>query len=94
MLAASVEPSTDSRVRLKSRACLRTAPATTSPTCAPCSPNRATSPSSVAVSMSWLDACAYAELDRANGMRFPPTIAALRVAGVEVSAMGTSGEFG
>jgi hypothetical protein len=52
--------------------------------------------------MSWLDACAYAELDRANGMRFPPTIAAWRVAGfavsaiagVEVSAMGTSGEFG
>jgi hypothetical protein len=41
--------------------------------------------------MSWFDACAYAELERANGIRFPPTIAALRVAGVEVSAMGTSG---
>jgi hypothetical protein len=40
--------------------------------------------------MSWLDAWAYAELDRANGIRFPPTIAALRVAGFEVSAMGTS----
>jgi hypothetical protein len=32
----------------------------------------------VAVSMSWLDACAYAEFERANGMRFPPTIAARR----------------
>ena len=45
--------------------------------------------------MSWLDAWAYAELERANGMRFPPTIAALRtaverVAGFEVSATGTS----
>jgi hypothetical protein len=30
--------------------------------------------------MSWLEACAYFEFDRANGMRFPPTIAALRVA--------------
>ena len=37
----------DSRVRLKSRACLRTAPATTSPSCSPCRPKRATSPSSV-----------------------------------------------
>jgi hypothetical protein len=26
-----------------------------------------------------LDACAYAELERANGIRFPPTIAALRL---------------
>jgi hypothetical protein len=30
-------------------------------------------------------------LERANGIRFPPTIAALRVAGFEVSATGTSG---
>ena len=43
----SREPSTLSRVRLKSRECLRTAPATTSPTCSPCSPKRATSPSRV-----------------------------------------------
>jgi hypothetical protein len=28
--------------------------------------------------MSWLDAWAYFELERANGIRFPPTIAALR----------------
>ena len=41
--------------------------------------------------MSWLDASAYFELERANGIRFPPTIAAWRVAGFEVSAMGTSG---
>jgi hypothetical protein len=34
-----------------------------------------------------LDACAYVELDRANGIRFPPTIAALRVG----AAIGTSG---
>jgi hypothetical protein len=32
--------------------------------------------------MSWFDACAYVELERANGMRFPPTIAARRVVGV------------
>src|SRR4051794_8101997 len=78
VVAESLEPSTDSRVRLKSRECLRTAPATTSPSRAPCRPKRATRPSRVAVSMSWLDACAYVELERANGIRFPPTIAALR----------------
>jgi hypothetical protein len=49
------------------------------------------SPSSVAVSMSWLDASAYFELERANGIRFPPTIAALRVAGFGLAAIGTSG---
>ena len=49
-------PSTASRVRLKSRLCLRTAPPATSPRRASCRPKRATSPSSAAVSMSWLDA--------------------------------------
>jgi hypothetical protein len=42
-----------------------------------------------------LDACAYFELERANGIRFPPTIAALRteagrVAGFWLLATGTS----
>src|SRR3954451_8003880 len=78
VVAESLEPSTDSRVRLKSRECLRTAPATTSPIRCPWRPKRATRPSSVAVSMSWLDACAYAEFDRANGMRLPPRTAARR----------------
>jgi hypothetical protein len=46
--------------------------------------------------MSWLDAWAYLEFERANGMRFPPTMAALRgagfwVAGFSVVATGTSG---
>src|SRR3954469_3087294 len=90
-MADSLEPSTLSRVRLKSRACLRTAPATTSPTCCPCRPKRATRPSSVAVSMSWFDASAYFEFERANGMRLPPTIAACRVAGFWLVATGTSG---
>jgi hypothetical protein len=36
--------------------------------------------------MSWLDAWAYAAFERANGIRFPPTIAALRVE----AAIGTS----
>src|SRR3712207_99407 len=31
--------------------------------------------------MSWLEACAYAEFERAKGMRLPPTIAAFRVCG-------------
>ena len=35
---SSSEPRTHSRVRLKSRACLSTAPATTSPTCSPARP--------------------------------------------------------
>src|SRR4051795_1353184 len=96
VVAESFEPRTLSRVRLKSRECLRTAPATTSPSCLPWRPKRATSPSSVAVSMSWLDACAYFELERANGIRFPPTIAARRtdverVAGFGLAAIGTSG---
>ena len=56
--ADSLEPSTDSRVRLKSRACLSTAPATTSPSRSPSSPKRATSPSMAAVSISWLEASA------------------------------------
>ena len=51
----SLEPSTDSRTRLKSRACLSTAPATTSPTAWPSRPKRVTSPSIVAVSISWLE---------------------------------------
>ena len=76
--AASDEPSTASRVRLKSRLCLSTAPAATSPIRSPASPNRATSPSRAAVSMSWLEALAYFPLARANGMRFPPRIAARR----------------
>src|SRR3954471_20496399 len=90
VVADSFEPKTLSRVRLKSRECLRTAPATTSPSCLPCRPKRATSPSSVAVSMSWLDACAYVELERANGIRFPPTIAALRV-GADIGTSGVGG---
>ena len=53
------EPRTASRVRLKSRLCLMTAPATTSPSRSPASPWRATRPSSAAVSMSWLEASAY-----------------------------------
>ena len=55
---ASLEPSTDSRVRLKSRLCLSTAPATTSPRRWPSRPKRAASPSSAAVSISWLLAVA------------------------------------
>ncbi len=55
---ASLEPSTDSRVRLKSRLCLSTAPATTSPRRSPSSPKRVTSPSMVAVSISWFEAVA------------------------------------
>ena len=45
MCGSSREPSTHSRVRLKSRLCLSTAPAATSPTRSPARPNRATSPS-------------------------------------------------
>ena len=42
--------------------------------------------------MSWLDASAYAEFERANGIRFPPTIAALRTEVERVGdAIGTSG---
>src|SRR4051794_14784186 len=41
--------------------------------------------------MSWFDASAYFEFERANGMRLPPTIAACRVAGFLVVATGTSG---
>ena len=74
----SLEPSTLSRARLKSRACLSTAPATTSPSRSPSSPNRTASPSIVAVSMSWLDASAYTLLERANGMRLPPRTATRR----------------
>jgi hypothetical protein len=37
--------------------------------------------------MSWFDACAYFEFERANGMRFPPTIAAFRVSGVRLVAI-------
>ena len=56
--APACEPSTDSRVRLKSRECLSTAPATTSPTRSPSRPKRVTRPSIAAVSMSWLEASA------------------------------------
>ena len=52
---ASREPSTHSRVRLKSRECLSTAPATTSPSRSPRSSNRSTRPSMAAVSISWLE---------------------------------------
>ena len=75
MALSSAEPSTHSRVRLKSRLCLSTAPATTSPARSPCRPKRATSPSSAAVSMSWFEASAYGPLDRANGIRLPPRMA-------------------
>ncbi len=54
-LGASLEPSTTSRARLKSRACLRTAPATNSPTISFSSPKRSTRPSSAAVSISWFE---------------------------------------
>ena len=47
-------PSTASRVRLKSRLCLSTAPAATSPSRSLARPNRSASPSSAAVSISWL----------------------------------------
>ena len=77
--AASFEPSTDSRTRLKSRECLSTAPATTSPSRSPSRPKRVTSPSSAAVNISWLEASAYAVLERANGMRLPPSTATRRV---------------
>ncbi len=43
-----------SRVRLKSRVCLSTAPAATSPSRSPCNPKRRTIPVSTAVSMSRL----------------------------------------
>ena len=72
------EPSTASRVRLKSLECLSTAPAATSPIRSPCSPKRATSPSRAAVSMSWLLARTYVPPARANGMRLPPTTTARR----------------
>ena len=77
---ASFEPSTDSRIRLKSRECLSTAPATTSPSRSPSSPKRVTSPSSAAMNISWLEASAYAVFERANGMRLPPRTATRRVA--------------
>jgi hypothetical protein len=38
--------------------------------------------------MSWLDARAYAEFERANGIRFPPTIAARRAEVERVVATG------
>jgi hypothetical protein len=47
----------------------------------------------VAVSMSWLDACAYAEFERAKGIRFPPTIAALRVVATGTSGSGWIGRY-
>ena len=78
VVGESAEPSTVSRARLKSRQCLMTAPATTSPTCSPAKPYRATRPSSAEVSMSWLEASAYAPNCRAKGMRLPPRMAALR----------------
>src|SRR5450631_286351 len=74
----SRHPRTLSRVRLKSRLCLSTAPAATSPTDSPARPKRVTSPSSAAINMSWLDAWVYAPLARANGMRLPPTMTADR----------------
>src|SRR6516165_3361977 len=75
----NAEPSTHSRVRLKSRLCLSTAPPTTTPSRSPASPNRSTRPSRAAVSMSWLDASAYAPSDLANGMRLPPSTATGRL---------------
>ena len=65
-------------MRLKSRACLSTAPATTSSTRSPPRPKRATRPSIAAVSMAWLDSVAYGPLARAKGIRLPPTTAAWR----------------
>jgi hypothetical protein len=55
---ASVVDSTDSRVRLKSRACLMTAPATTSSSRWPCRLKRSIRPCSAAVSICWFDAVA------------------------------------
>ena len=51
-------PSTHSRIRLKSRLCLSTAPPITAPSRSPARPNRSTSPPSAAVNMSWLEASA------------------------------------
>src|SRR5690554_7376791 len=75
---SSAEPSTASRVRLKSRECLSTAPPPTLPRRSPARPKRATSPSIAAVSMSWLLALAYALPARPKGMRLPPRIIARR----------------
>ena len=52
----SALPSTHSRIRLKSRLCLSTAPPITAPSCSPARSNRSTRPSSAAVNMSWLEA--------------------------------------
>ena len=71
-------PSTHSRIKLKSRLCLSTAPPITAPNRSPSSPNRSTSPPSAAVNMSWLDASAYAPSERAKGMRLPPSTATRR----------------
>src|SRR5699024_2399008 len=76
--ASRTEPITVSRVRLKSRECLSTAPATTMPRASPWRLYRAARPSMAAVSMSWLDASAYLPFDRAKGIRLPPTMATLR----------------
>ena len=69
---ASFVPRTDSRVRLMSRACFKTAPAATSPRRSPSRPWFEARPSMTVVSMSWLEAFAYCAFERANGMRFPP----------------------
>src|SRR5699024_6057647 len=76
--ASRTEPITVSRVRLKSRECLSTAPATTMPRASPWRLYRAARPAMAAVSMSGLDASAYLPLDRAKGIRLPPTMATLR----------------
>src|SRR5690606_35285827 len=91
---SSAEPSTASRVRLKSRECLSTAPPPTSPRRSPARPKRATSPSIAAVSMSWLLALAYALPARPKGMRLPPRITARRGPAARDEAAGGGGAGG
>ena len=54
----SALPSTHSRMRLKSRLCLSTAPPITAPSRSPARSKRSISPSRAAVNMSWLEAFA------------------------------------
>src|SRR5690606_19868209 len=70
--------SVDSRTRLKSRECLITAPAATSPKRWFSRPYLRTSPCSTADSMSWFERSRYAVFARQNGIRTPPTTATRR----------------
>jgi hypothetical protein len=71
-------PSTHSRIRLKSRLCLSTAPPITAPSFSPDRLYRSINPPRAAVNMSWLEALAYAPSDRAKGIRLPPRMATRR----------------